>query len=51
MDFFQTCNGDSSSDLPSTMGLGMRVSQHENEIVLSQTITFRGFNGFFPNLQ
>ena len=34
MDFFQTCNDDSSSTLPSTKGLGMRVLQHENEAVL-----------------
>ena len=51
MDFFQTCNDDSSSDLPSTEGVCMGVSQHENEAELQRAITLRGFNRLYPNLE
>ena len=34
MEFFQTCNDDSSSTLPSTKGIGLRVLQLENEAPL-----------------
>ena len=51
MDCFQTSNDDSSSDFPSTEGVCMGVSKHENEAELQRVITLRGFNPLYPNLE
>ena len=48
MEFFQTCNDDSSSDLPSTKGIAMRLWQGESDLATLGVSFEPFFHAFLP---